>query len=454
LIHPTRIQSLNTLPERSGRYVLYWAQQAPRARCNHALEFAIQEANARSLPVLAVFGVTDRYPEANARHYAFLLEGLQDAQAAFAARGVRLAVLYRSPERAAVELAKEAALLVTDRGYLRIQRAWRRCVADTAPCPVVQVETDAIVPIEVVSPKEEYAAATLRPKITRHLRDYLVALPETPPQRDSLGLSQDIAESLDLRDPGATLARLDIDRSVLPVSAFRGGTTEAYRRLELFAQTKLERYAELRSDPAHDHASHLSPYLHYGHISPLAIALRLLDTPFAEGRAAFLEELIVRRELSLNFVHYNAQYDTYDCLPAWARQTLADHAADPREVVYTLDEFERAATHDPYWNAAQQEMVRTGKMHNYLRMYWGKKILEWSATPEGAFATALILNNKYELDGRDANSFAGVAWCFGKHDRPWAERPLFGKVRYMNAAGLRRKFDIEAYVQRINCLTC
>jgi len=195
----------------------------------------------------------------------------------------------------------------------------------------------------------------------------------------------------------------------------------------------------------------LSPYLHFGQISPLEVALAVenaRDTNRA-ARDAFLEELIVRRELSLNFVEHHPRYDTFDALPAWAQRSLREHAADPREYLYTLEVLEAARTQDPYWNAAQREMVRTGKMHNYMRMYWGKKILEWSPTPEAAFAAALHLNNKYELDGRDPNSFAGVAWCFGKHDRAWGEREVFGKIRYMGAAGLKRKFDMDTYVRRV-----
>jgi deoxyribodipyrimidine photo-lyase len=223
--------------------------------------------------------------------------------------------------------------------------------------------------------------------------------------------------------------------------------------LDAFIRDKLKHYNDLRNDPGTDYGSQMSPYLHFGQISPLEIALKVRR---ARGKAkdakeAYLEELIVRRELSMNFVHYNPHYDAYQSLPDWAQKTLKAHEKDHRETIYSLEEFEHARTHDPYWNAAQTEMVDTGKMHNYMRMYWGKKILEWSKTPEKAYRTALSLNNKYELDGRDPNGFTGVAWCFGKHDRAWPERPIFGKIRYMNAAGLRRKFDIEAYVRRVEC---
>ena len=232
------------------------------------------------------------------------------------------------------------------------------------------------------------------------------------------------------------------------VSRFRGGASEAKRRLRNFVRTKLGHFAERRNDPCADCVSDMSPYLHFGQISPLYIALEVMKKG-GEGVDAYLEELIVQRELSPNFVFYNAQYDKYSCLHPWSRCTLAFHRRDKREYGYSTAEFEEAKTHDPYWNAAQRQMMLTGKMHGYMRMYWGKKILEWSKRPETAYNTAIYLNNKYELDGRDANAYAGVAWCFGKHDRAWGKRAVFGKVRYMNAAGLRRKFDADEFVRRV-----
>jgi deoxyribodipyrimidine photo-lyase len=197
--------------------------------------------------------------------------------------------------------------------------------------------------------------------------------------------------------------------------------------------------------------SDISPYLHFGQISPLYVALEVANAAGVrkEAREAYLEQLIVRRELSMNFVNFNDHYDSYDCIPSWAKRTLAEHESDRRQYEYSVEELEQGRTHDPYWNAAQREMVDSGKMHNYMRMYWGKKIIEWTPKPEDAFRAALYLNNKYELDGRDPNGFTGVAWCFGKHDRPWQERKVFGKVRYMNAEGLRRKFDMDAYLRKV-----
>ena len=451
MIHPSRIQPLNSRSIQDGRYILYWMQASQRVECNHALEYAVGEANERNLPVVVVFGLTDRFPEANLRHYAFMLEGLEEVRKGLRDRGIRFALMRRSPELAATAMAEEAALVVADRGYLRIQRQWRNHVAKNAPCAVVQVESDAVVPVETASPKEEYTAGTLRPKLQRILEGYLVPLKERPVRKDSLSLRLDVDTEEDFP---SLLKKMKIDRSVSPVRAFRGGTARANALLEEFIAKKIRHYDELRSDPGLDYSSHLSPYLHFGQISPLAVALRVSGERSipAAARESFLEELIVRRELSMNFVFYNDRYDEYECLPDWARKTLAEHAKDRREYLYGPEQWERAGTHDPYWNAAQREMMITGKMHNYMRMYWGKKLLEWSRTPAEAFRTALWLNNRYELDGRDPNGFAGVAWCFGKHDRAWFERKVFGKIRYMNDAGLRRKFDMDAYLKKVAAL--
>jgi deoxyribodipyrimidine photo-lyase len=332
-------------------------------------------------------------------------------------------------------------MVVTDRGYLRLQRKWRTELATHLDCPFIQVETDAIVPVEFASPKAEYAAATLRPKLGRVLLRFLVPVEPRQPAVPPLPLEED---TIELNDLNAVLKNLAVDSTVGPVSAFQGGGSEAERRLQMFLDEQLDRYADLRNDPTMQVSSRLSPYLHFGQMSPLEIALRARDRG-GRGADAFLEELIIRRELSLNFVHYNPAYDSLAGLPQWSRDTLAKHQSDARPYRYDLSTLEQGATHDPYWNAAQLEMVRTGSMHNYMRMYWGKKLLEWSPTPAEAFERALYLNNRWQLDGRDANSYAGVAWCFGMHDRPWRERSVFGKVRYMNAAGLERKFAIREY---------
>ncbi len=429
----------------AGRYVLYWMQQAQRTRCNHALEWAIEAAAACGLPLRVAFALTDDFPEANARHYAFMLEGLREVAEALRERGIAFAVHRGDPPDVIAELAGRAALLVGDVGYLRLQRQWREEVATRIRCPFTAVETDVVVPVSLASDKEEYAARTIRPKINR-LRERFMVPVQPRPTATLPVLTED--------DTGIpALDDLRLDRSVGPSPTFRGGQDAAASALARFIRDKLSTYHSARNDPANGICSDMSPYLHFGQISPLDIALQVRASAApAEAVEAYLEELIVRRELSMNFVHYQPAYDTYDALPGWARKTLDRHRRDPREVCYSREQLENAATHDRYWNAAQKEMVATGKMHNYMRMYWGKKVIEWSPSPEVAFETLLYLNNKYELDGRDANGFTGVAWCFGKHDRPWTERPIFGTVRYMVASGLERKFDIEAYVRQVDWL--
>jgi deoxyribodipyrimidine photo-lyase len=444
LIQRERVRPLNNEVERDRDFVLYWMQAAQRAEDNHALEYAIDRANARQKPLIVFFGLTESFPEANERHYAFMLEGLAETAWTLQKRGIQLVSRRIPPETGAIELARRSDLVVVDRGYLRIERAWRESVAGAIDCPLIQVETNAVVPLEQASPREEWAARTIRPKIKRQLAKYLVPLRARRMKKDSLGLAMD---SFDVSDAGRALGQLDIERSVICVSAYTGGTSEAKRRLADFIAKKLSRYPEMRNDPNADAISHMSPYLHFGQISPLYIALEVVKSR-NEAADVYLEELIVRRELSLNFVQFNTDYDQFAGLPQWAQKTLEEHGKDRRQAIYSPAELEGARTGDPYWNAAQREMALTGKMHNYMRMYWGKRIIEWTAFPEEAFRLALYLNNRYEIDGRDPNSFAGVAWCFGKHDRAWPSRPVFGKVRSMTASGLRRKFDADAYARK------
>ncbi|MFO7707474.1 MAG: deoxyribodipyrimidine photo-lyase [Desulfobacterales bacterium] len=446
-IQDSRIRPLNERDVVQGRYVLYWMQQSQRAQMNHALEAAVHEANARGQGVVVAFGLTDVYPEANLRHYTFMLEGLKETAETLERRGIRLAVRRGSPPEVALELGREASLIVCDRGYLRHQRAWREQVARRAACRVIQVESDVVVPVEAATLKAEIGARTLRPRIHRRLADYLTELKETPVRVRDV---QHGTAGLDLSDTDAILKGLKIDRHVGAVRRFRGGAAEACRRFADFLKQRLERYALNHNQPQTDDTSAMSPYLHFGQISPLYMAMAAAKaTAPQEAKDAFLEEMIVRRELACNFTHFTADYDAYDCIPGWARQSLADHRRDRRPHLYTARQLENAETHDPYWNAAMREMACTGYMHTYMRMYWGKKILEWSQTPQEAFAATLALNNKYFLDGRDPNSYTGVAWIYGVHDRAWPSRAVFGKVRTMVAAGLERKCDIRGYVEKV-----
>lgn len=442
MIQPTRVHVLRPGEPARRPHVLLWVQATVRTRDNHALEYAVAEANRLGLPLVALFGLSRGYPEANARHYLYLLEGLRDLRRRLAERGVPLAVRPGHPPETVLEAARGAALVVTDVGYLRLHREWRAWLAERLDVPLTAVESEALVPVRTASPKAEYAARTLRPKLHRLWPDYLVPL-------EPRELSKQTADwdlGLDLSDPAGLCSTLPIDHSVLPGEE-RGGEGEALRRLDHFIRDELDLYHERRNDPNVHGSSRLSAFLHYGHLSPLTAAL-LAQERGGPGADAFLEELLVRRELSFNLTTFNPRYDAYDGLPEWARQTLEVHRHDPREYLYSREELDAAQTHDPYWNAAQNEMARTGRMHNYMRMYWGKKVLEWSPDPRTAYDTLVWLNNRYEQDGREASSYAGIGWVFGLHDRPWARRPVFGTVRYMNAAGLRRKFDADAYARR------
>jgi deoxyribodipyrimidine photo-lyase len=396
----------------------------------------------------------DDYPEANLRHYTFMLEGLQETQKTLGDRGIQMVVRHGPPNEVALMYADRAAMVVTDRGYLRHQKRWRRHVADVADCRVVQVEGDVVVPVETVTDKAEYAARTIRPKIHEHLERF-VNLPDAV-EVEHPSTSLDVPEGLSLDKVSAVTDRLDLDRSVQPVSSlYRGGRSEAVQILDDFLLDHLDGYDGNRNQIQTSAVSHMSKYLHFGQISPVWLVqqIRRADAP-QEDIDSYVEEVVVRRELAMNHVQFRPDtYDAYECLPEWARESLAEHADDEREYVYSRDELERSDTHDPYWNAAMTEMRETGYMHNYMRMYWGKKILEWSPDPQTAFERTLALNNRYFLDGRDPNSYANVAWVFGLHDRGWKERPVYGKVRYMSQGGLERKADPDAYVEKVERLS-
>jgi deoxyribodipyrimidine photo-lyase len=423
-------------------------QQSQRTHFNHALEYAVRRANYLGQPLLVVFALTSGYPEANERHYRFMLDGLSEVSDSLKSRGIGFKVSYGHPPSVVLENARGASLVVCDRGYLRHQKKWRKQVARETASEVVEVETDVVVPVGTASDKAEIGARTLRPRIHRNLPKFLIGLRSTSLKNDSSSLG---ADGIGLADTGSVLGRLKLDKSVPPVDLFRGGTSKAKRTFRRFKSTFLEGYEANRNRPETGYVSHMGMYLHFGQISPLYLALEILradDKPLGD-REAYLEELVVRRELACNFVNFTPDYDRMTCLPGWALSSLRSHEGDRRKYLYSRSQLEAARTHDPYWNAAMMEMRHTGYMHNYMRMYWGKKILEWSPSPRVAWRRALHLNNKYFIDGRDPNSFAGVAWIFGLHDRAWPDREIFGKVRLMTAGGLERKADPLEYVEKV-----
>jgi deoxyribodipyrimidine photo-lyase len=450
---PDRLRVLNDVePDPQGSYVLYWMQASQRTRFNHALERAIELANERDEPVVVCFGLTDDYPEANERHYAFMLEGLRDVEQNLAKRNIKFVCDQASPANVAIHYAKNASVLVGDFGYVRPCRRWVNEVADAVTCRYEQVESGIVVPVETASDKREYAARTIRSKLHKQWDHFLGDVRAGTPMQSSLRL--DLKGTLDLSDPAKLLKQLKIDRDVPKSRHFEGGENEAAKLFESFLEEKISDYAQGRNEPSADRHSYMSMYLHFGQISPIDLVRQVKDrVPDNDNRQSFIEELVVRRELAKNFVWYSpSDYDSYATLPDWAKKTLAEHRDDKRPTTYTRSNLEQAKTDDPYWNAAMDQMRLTGFMHNYMRMYWGKKVLEWTNTPEYGYETLLYLNNKYFIDGRDPNSYSNVAWVFGLHDRPWTERNVFGKIRYMNAKGLERKFDIKAYVRQIDRL--
>jgi len=450
MIQNERVKMLSEKEIQDKPYVIYWMQSSQRTEYNHALEFAVDYANLLKKPLIVYFGLTEKFPEANRRHFRFMIEGLLEVKENLNRRGIRFIVMNCSPETGLLKLSKEAALIVVDRGYLRIEKSWRSIIAKEATCKVIQVESNVLVPVEVASMKEEYSAATIRRKIEKRMEEFALPLTKRILNFPSTHLEKQDDEIV-FEDVQQILQELKLTDEVSEVRSFFGGAKKANEHFEDFIQNKFKDYAVYRNEPSMDFTSNLSPYLHFGQISPLEIYLRLPEG-FGESKRVFIDELIVRRELAINFVEYNAHYDSYEAISSFAKATLEKHRDDPRPWIYTLEQLEKGLTHDMYWNAAEMEMLTTGKMNGYMRMYWGKKIIEWTETPERAYKIALYLNNKYNIDGRDPNGFAGVAWCFGKHDRPWKEREVFGSVRYMNDKGLKRKFDMEAYVNKVKLM--
>jgi deoxyribodipyrimidine photo-lyase len=438
-------------PNSAGAVVVYWMQRAQRATDNPALETAIAAANAIGKAPVVYFGLVAGVAGANLRHYQFLAEGLRDVAEDLAERGIAF-VVRKSPDQDFMRFCDEVrpALVIGDENPLRAAERSKQRVVGQLRVPFWTVDADVIVPSRLLQ-KEHYAARTIRPRINAQLPEFLRPIRRHVPRHTWTPPWQ----LQTLRPDLSLLDGFPVDRSVRPVATCRGGSHAARSVLRCFVAERLAGYAEHRNHPERDATSQLSPYLHFGHVGPHTVALAVRDAAApVHDRAAFLEELIVRRELAVNFVRYNPAYDHLSSAEPWAVRTLAAHRADPRPHRYTPRQLEQAETHDDLWNAAQRQMVRRGWMHGYLRMYWAKKILEWSESPEAAYEIAVTLNDRYELDGRDPNGYAGVAWAIaGKHDRAWGpERPIYGTIRYMSYASTSRKFDSASYIERMRTL--
>lgn len=439
-INPARIHHLNDAPPSTGP-VLYWMSRDQRVRDNWSLLHARDLAG--DGPLAVVFCLVDDYPGATLRHYDFMLRGLMEVERDLSSLNIPFLLLRGNPATQLPELAAtmEAAAVVTDFDPLRIKRRWQRKTAKQLSIPLIEVDAHNVVPARRVSDKQEYAARTIRPKIHRLSSEFLEEFPTLQPADQE-------PDDISPVDWEGVRSDLKVDESVPPVD-LEPGEAAARRALDDFIDRRLHRYAEQRNDPVAEATSRLSPYYHFGQLAPQRAALDVAVSGKGEGQAAYLEELIIRRELSDNFCLHNPNYDTLDGAPEWARKTLDEHRADPRPYDYSPEQFEAARTHSRLWNAAQTQLVRSGHMHGYLRMYWAKKILEWSAGPKEALSTVIRLNDRYSLDGRDPNGYVGALWSVaGLHDRPWKTREIYGSVRYMNENGCRRKFDVKAYIAR------
>ena len=446
MINEKRIHLLQKGTETKGP-VIYWMSRDQRVHDNWALLFAQNLAIEKKRDFVVVFSLVPKFLEATLRQYDFMLKGLIEIEKELKKYNIPYIVLMGNPSDIISKFINEhkASNLVADFDPLKIKRKWKNEIAKKISIPFYEVDAHNIVPCFYVSQKQEFGAYTIRPKIHKNLPEFLDEFPKLKKMKNDTSFS---SNKIDWKEVHSSLK---VDKEVKPVDWIKPGEKAAHKNLKNFIENKFDKYSELRNDPNADVLSNLSPYLHFGHISAQRVALIVSGFGNHPSAEPFLEELIVRRELSDNFCYYNSNYDSFKGFPDWAKKTLNDHKKDEREFVYSLRKFENARTHEDIWNAAQNELIRTGKMHGYMRMYWAKKILEWSKSPEEALKIAIYLNDKYELDGRDPNGYAGCAWAIGGvHDRAWAERPVYGKIRYMNRNGAKRKFDVKKYVSRFS----
>lgn len=426
--------------------VVYWLSRDQRADDNWALLWAQQEAMVRRRGLVVVFCLIPEYLGATSHHYTFMLRGLVGVQEKLRKLHIPFILLEQSPVEALPSFLHQidAHVLVSDFDPLRIKQQWKKQLIKEVVVPFYEVDAHNIIPAWFVSEKKEYAAYTLRPKINRLRDNFLTDIP--PLEKHPFKWHQDTADF-----NSGNLSVLTSNSSSTEKRKLPPGETKAQFAANLFVNSRLAEYSASRNNPCVQGQSGLSPYLHFGNLSAQRLAWMVSKSELpVEDKGTFLEELIVRRELSDNFCLYEPDYDNFAGFSDWARKTLDLHRKDKREYIYTLQDLEAGNTHERLWNACQIDLVQSGKLHGYLRMYWAKKILEWTSSPEAALEYAILLNDRYSLDGRDPNGYAGVAWSIGGvHDRAWKERPVFGKVRYMNEAGCRRKFDVDGYIASV-----
>lgn len=478
----SRIRTVAFPPIRGeGRYVLYWMTSARRTGWNFGLQRAVEHARELRRPLLVLEGLRAGYRWASVRHHRFALDGMAVNRAALEGTGVGYHP-YVEPEAGAGSglletLARDACVVVTDDAPVFFLPRMVEAAAARMPVRMEAVDSVGLLPLSAAE-RDFTTAYSFRRFLQKTLPGHLAAMPLADPLAGSglepfPGLSREVGErwpaasSELLERQGGGLDRLPVDPGVA-VAPDQGGAAAASRRLEDWLSDGFPRYHEARNDPDDPVASGLSPWLHWGHISPHQIFQRVAGvegwnpghlSPETHGRRegwwgmgaaaeAFLDELVTWREIGHVTAHRVEDHERYESLPEWARGTLEDHSADPRPHLYSYEEFRDAETHDPLWNAAQRQLVGEGRIHNYLRMLWGKKILEWTRSPREALEIMLDLNNRYALDGRDPNSTSGIFWVLGRYDRGWPERPVYGTVRSMTSASTRRKVSVEGYLER------
>ncbi|MCX7797631.1 MAG: deoxyribodipyrimidine photo-lyase [Melioribacter sp.] len=444
MINPKRVRVLKEGIKKNGP-IVYWMQRDQRVFDNWALIYAYSQALSIDVSLIVIFNLVPSFLNATLRQYSFMINGLRKVKRNLDDLNVSFNLMIGNPEETIPNFIKDvdASLLVVDFNPLKIVRRWKKYVAEKINIPFHEVDAHNIIPCLITSDKQEFAAYTIRPKIHKLLLEFLDEFPIIKKLKQR---AYDISINWD-----SIYTKLDVDRDVKEVDWIIPGEDEATKLLDFFIENKLHFYAEKKNDPNEDVLSNLSPYLHFGQISAQRVAIEIMKrVPHCESKEVFLEELIVRRELADNFCYFNKKYDLFDGFPEWAKYTLNKHRKDKREYIYSLKELELAQTHDDLWNAAQLQMVKKGKMHGYLRMYWAKKILQWTESPQVALKYAIYLNDKYELDGRDPNGYTGIAWSIGGvHDRAWSEREIFGKIRYMDYNGCKKKFDVLRFINKI-----
>jgi deoxyribodipyrimidine photo-lyase len=436
--------------------VVYWMSRNQRARDNWALLYARDLALEFKRPLVVIFYLSSGFGLARESHYRFMLEGLKEAAAELESKGIPFVMLSGEEGAAEVVAASvrelDAGTLVVDFDPLRMKRQWYADTAAELTLPVYEVDARNVVPVWVASNKQEYAARTIRPKILKLIPEYLEDFPPLKKHPLRFEGTMKLKHRISMKEALDAAGKLPAGPDV---SWCPPGQEAARKRLKRFIDTGLRDYSGQRNDPNRPATSMLSPYIHFGQISAGRIALEVdraaRETDgLWEAADDYVEELVVRRELADNYCFYNENYDSLSGFPDWGMKTLNKHRYDSRPYIYTREQLEAGDTRDDLWNTAQRRLTAKGTMHGFLRMYWAKKILEWTESPEEAMEYCLEFNDSYQLDGRDPNGYTGIAWAVGGvHDRPWKEREVFGTIRYMNYKGCKRKFDVAAYVENV-----